>query len=66
MPYTGTPPGGADHGPSIKNPATYEALVREGKSRASAAAISNAAVHKGFKKGRHRSGRRHGRARGHR
>lgn len=55
MPYTGTPPTGAYHGPSIKNPATYEALMREGHSQASAAAISNSALHKGYKRGRHRS-----------
>jgi hypothetical protein len=42
-----------DHGPSIKNPATYEALKREGKSKSSAAAISNAALNKGYKKGAH-------------
>jgi len=65
MPYTGTPPGGADHGPSIRNSAVYEALVREGKSKSSAAAISNSMISKGYKKGRHRA-RRHGRARGHR
>lgn len=55
MPYTGTPPEGANHGSSIKNSATYEALVRQGHSKASAAAISNAALSKGFKKGRHHS-----------
>jgi hypothetical protein len=44
---------GSQHGPSIKNPATYEALKREGKSKASAAAISNAALNKGYKKGVH-------------
>jgi len=42
----------------IKNPATYEALKREGKSKASAAAISNAAINKGYKKGVHRSGKK--------
>lgn len=57
MPYTGTPPGGAYHGPSIKNPATYEALMREGHSQSSAAAISNGELKKGHKKGRHRSRR---------
>lgn len=59
MPYTGTPPGGADHGPSIKNPATYEALMRDhpGMSQGQAAAISNSALKKGYKKGRHRSGK---------
>lgn len=44
---------GSDHGPSIKNPKTYEALKREGHSKASAAAISNAALNKGQKKGVH-------------
>lgn len=53
MPYPtkGKP---ADHGPSIKNPATYEALVNAGKSKSSAAAISNAALNKGARKGKHR------------
>ena len=41
------------HGKSIKNPATYEALKREGMSKGKAAAISNAALNKGYKKGRH-------------
>lgn len=45
------------HGKSIKNPATYEALKREGKSKSSAAAISNAALNKGQAKGVHRSGK---------
>jgi hypothetical protein len=53
MPYVGTPPSGVSHGPSIKNNATYEALVRDGHSRESAAAISNAALNKGHHKGRH-------------
>jgi hypothetical protein len=57
MPYTGTPPGGADHGKSIKNPATYEAMVRDGMSQGKAAAISNGNLKKGFRRGRHRSGR---------
>jgi len=56
LPYTGTPPEGISHGPSIKNPATYEALMREGHSKASAAAISNSALKKTGKKGRHRKG----------
>lgn len=55
MPYTGTPPEGAYHGASIKNPATFEALKRSGMSTARAAAISNSAIAKGHKKGRHRS-----------
>jgi hypothetical protein len=46
-------PGGKSPGPSIKNPATYEALKRQGKSKSSAAAISNAALNKGYKKGVH-------------
>jgi len=44
---------GGDHGPSIKNPATYEALKREGHSKASAAAISNWAISRGYRKGVH-------------
>jgi len=47
-------PGGKKPGPSVKNPATYEALKREGYSKSSAAAISNSALAKGFKKGKHR------------
>jgi hypothetical protein len=47
-------PGGKQAGPSIKNKATYEALKREGMSKGQAAAISNAALAKGFKKGVHR------------
>lgn len=57
MPYatkTSGPKGGYDHGPSVKNPATYEALITErGMSKAQAAAISNAALRKGAKRGRH-------------
>lgn len=64
MPYTGTPPGGGDHGPSIKNPATYEAMVREGMSKSQAAAMSNGALNKGHRKGRHRRSSRYGRSRG--
>lgn len=44
---------GSKHGKSIKNPATYEALKKSGKSKGSAAAISNWALNQGFKKGRH-------------
>jgi hypothetical protein len=44
---------GSDHGPSIKNPKTYEALKREGYSKESAAKISNSALKKGYKKGVH-------------
>jgi len=58
LPYTGTPPEGISHGKSIKNPATYEALMRDGHSKSSAAAISNAALNKSGKKGRHRKAHR--------
>lgn len=51
-------PGGKKPGPSIKNPDTYEALKREGYSKSRAAAISNAAIAKGYKKGKHRSGKK--------
>jgi hypothetical protein len=44
---------GSIHGASIKNPDTYEALKREGYSKSSAAAISNDALNKGYKKGVH-------------
>lgn len=46
--------GTSSHGPSIKNPATYEAIRRDGASKSKAAAISNAALNKGHAKGRHR------------
>lgn len=57
MPYVGTPPQGVSHGKSIKNNATYEALMRDhpGWGKAKAAAIANGAIKKGFKKGRHHS-----------
>lgn len=42
------------HGPSIKNEATYEALKRDGKTKAEAAAISNSALNKTGKRGKHR------------
>lgn len=42
------------HGKSIKNPATYESLKSSGMSKSQAAAISNAALNKGAKKGVHR------------
>jgi len=48
---------GSEHGKSIKNPATYEALKRQGKSKSSAAAISNAALNKGYRRGAHGRGR---------
>ena len=47
-------PGGKTPGPSVKNPDTYEAHKRQGFSKGSAAAISNSALAKGFKKGKHR------------
>jgi len=47
-------PGGKSAGPSVKNPDTYEALKRQGFGKESAAKISNAALAKGFKKGKHR------------
>jgi hypothetical protein len=63
MPYPTSGPA-ADHGPSIHNPATYEALINQGKTKAQAAAISNAALKKGVKKGVHRKKKRsHGRKR---
>lgn len=40
-------PGGKKPGPSIKKPAVYEALRREGKSKQSAARISNSQARKG-------------------
>lgn len=42
------------HGKSVRNPATYEALVAEGMPKSSAAAISNAALNKTGKRGKHR------------
>jgi hypothetical protein len=45
--------GGSIHGASIHNPATYEALKSKGMSKESAAAISNAALNKGYAKGKH-------------
>jgi len=49
---------GGNHGPSIKNPATYEALKRQGFSKTSAARISNAALNKGYRRGVHGRSRR--------
>lgn len=43
-------PGGKSPGPSIKNPAQYEALKKKGMSKSQAAAISNASAAKGRKK----------------
>lgn len=57
MPYPKSGPP-ADHGPSIHNAATYEALVNKGMSKSKAAAISNAARNKTGKRGRHRSAKR--------
>lgn len=53
-------PGGKKPGPSVKNPATYEAIRRDhpGLGKAAAAAISNSAINKGYKKGVHRSGKK--------
>lgn len=46
---------GSSHGPSIHNPAVFEALVnKRGMSKSRAAAISNGALNKGFAKGRRR------------
>jgi hypothetical protein len=42
-----------NHGPSIKNPATYEALKRSGMSKTQAARISNGVLKKGYRKGVH-------------
>jgi hypothetical protein len=46
------------HGKSVKNPATYEALKREGMTKSQAAAISNSALAKGSKKGVHHRGKK--------
>jgi hypothetical protein len=47
---------GGNHGPSIKNPATYEALKRCGMSKSAAARLSNGVLKKGYRRGVHRSG----------
>lgn len=44
MPFGQTP------GPSVKNPAAYEALKALGKSKSSAAAISNTAIKRRMQK----------------
>lgn len=44
---------GSKHGKSIRNPAVYEALKRSGMSKTKAAKISNGALKKGYRKGRH-------------
>lgn len=41
------------HGKSIKNPAVYEALKKQGRTKSEAAAISNAAMSKTGKRGSH-------------
>jgi hypothetical protein len=41
------------HGKSIKNPAVYEALKKQGRTKSEAAAISNAAKNKTGKRGSH-------------
>lgn len=51
MPYK---PGSRGHGPSVKNPETYNALMRKGMSKGQAAAISNSAFNKTGRKGKHR------------
>ncbi len=52
-------PGGKKPGPSIKNPATYEALKNErGMSKAKAARISNGILKHGVKKGVHHKGKK--------
>lgn len=62
MPYATKSRGprkGYDHGPSIHNSATYEALITErGMSKSQAAAISNAQLNKTGRKGRHRGRKR--------
>jgi hypothetical protein len=47
---------GGPHGPSVLNPATYEALRREGMSKRKAAMISNGVLKRGVKRGVHRCG----------
>jgi hypothetical protein len=51
---------GSNHGKSIHNPAVYEALRREGMSKTRAAKISNSALAKGYKKGKHKGGKKKG------
>jgi len=46
------------HGRSVRNPATYDALKRQGMSKEQAARISNSALKKGIRKGVHRRGGR--------
>lgn len=57
MPYATDAKGplnGYSHGPSVKNNATYEALItKRGMSKGKAAAIANAAFNKTGRKGRH-------------
>lgn len=47
---------GKKPGPSVKNPATYEALKRSGMSKTKAATISNGILKHGVKKGVHHKG----------
>ncbi|WP_232675923.1 Rho termination factor N-terminal domain-containing protein [Nocardioides sp. R-C-SC26] len=51
-------PAGRDHGPSVKDDETYDALRREGASKEKAARIANASA----SEGRSRVGRRGGRS----
>jgi len=53
-------PRGKSPGPSIKKPATYEALRREGASKSKAAAIANAQANKQRTKKSIRSSKRKG------
>lgn len=46
------------HGKSIRNPATYEALRRQGMSKRQAAIISNGVLRHGVKRGVHRGKRK--------
>jgi hypothetical protein len=50
-------PGSRGHGPSVKNPETYNALMRKGMTKSEAAAISNSALNKTGRKGKHRKKR---------
>jgi hypothetical protein len=43
----------AKHAKSIRNPATYEALIRGGMPKGMAAHLSNGLLKKGYKKGKH-------------
>lgn len=39
---------GGDHGPSVKCPSVYDALIAKGFTKSEAAAISNAMYNKGY------------------